>query len=140
MSAGYNKSIFVGNLTADPVLKSTKQGVAVCTFSIAVDRKRRSADAERVTDYFDIKTWRGLAENCYRYLRKGSKVLVDGEIHRYEFTKKDGTKCRDFEIEAEDVQFLSSRESAAAAPATYPAPTQQHGGYTPVEPPDDLPF
>lgn len=141
MSAGYNKIILMGNITADPVMKATKQGTPVCTFTIAVDRRRRSPEGQAVTDFFDIETWRTTAENCHRYLKKGSKVLVEGELQRYKYTKQDGTERHTLKVVADDVRFVGSRgqsestlEEPPSAPTSYP-PTS----FTPVDT-EELPF
>ena len=137
MSASYNKLTLIGNLTADPVLKSTKQAVAVCTFTIAVDRRRREQDGSVKTDFFDIRVWRETAENFCRYMKKGSKILAAGELHKYDYTKKDGTKGNGVIMEADEIRYMSSRDQATTGAA--PAPVPQSTEYTPVDT-DELPF
>ena len=137
MSASYNKLTLVGNLTADPILKATKQGTSVCTFTIAVDRRRREQDGSVKTDFFDVRVWRETAENFCRYMKKGSKILAAGEMHKYDYTKKDGTKGSGVIMEADEIRYLSSRDQNTAAAA--PTPAVPSADYTPVEP-DDLPF
>ena len=75
-----NKVILIGNLTKDPELSVTNSGVSVCRFTIAVSRRFASQDGERETDFFNIVAWRGLAENCNKFLRKGNKTCVIGSI------------------------------------------------------------
>ena len=75
-----NKVILVGNLTRDPELTETPTGIAVCRFSIAVTRDYANSEGTRETDFFNITVWRGRAENCGKYLKKGSKVLVEGQM------------------------------------------------------------
>lgn len=77
-----NKAFLIGNLTRDPELAQTNSGKSVCKFSVAVNRNYTQADGEKVTDYFTIVTWNGQAENCARYLKKGKKIAVVGELHR----------------------------------------------------------
>lgn len=139
MSASYNKLTLVGNITADPVLKSTKQGTSTCTFTIATDRRRREPDGSVKTDFFDVRIWRETAENFCRYMKKGSKVLAAGELHKYEYTKKDGTKGNGVIVEADEIRYLSSRDQTSAAPSTTPPTPSAPSSYTPVET-DDLPF
>lgn len=119
-----NKAILIGNLTRDPEARQTPSGVSVCSFSIAVNRRFANAQGERQADFFTIVTWRGLADNCARYLKKGSKVAVCGAIQNRTYDAQDGTKRYITEIIAEDVQFLDR------------APSSQDGGMrgTPVEP------
>ena len=78
-----NKVFLIGNLTRDPELTETASGVAVCHFAIAVNRNYSSQDSERQTDFFNITVWRTQAENCGRYLKKGSKVAIVGSLQRW---------------------------------------------------------
>ena len=75
-----NKCILIGNLTRDPELSTTGSGISVCKFSIAVNRTFKNQNGEYETDFLNIVTWRGLADNCSKYLIKGSKVAVCGQI------------------------------------------------------------
>ena len=103
-----NKCILIGNLTRDPELKQTSTGTAVCNFSIAVNRNFANANGEREADFFNIVTWRGLAENCGKYLSKGRKVAVCGQLQTRSYEDKDGNKRYVTEVVAEDVEFISS--------------------------------
>ena len=102
-----NKVFLIGNLTRDPEMRTTPSGVGVCSFSIAVNRKIQSKTGEKKTDYFDIITWRSLAELCGRYLSKGRKVAVVGELQNRSYETKDGAKRYVTEILASEVEFLS---------------------------------
>ncbi|MBQ7351304.1 MAG: single-stranded DNA-binding protein [Clostridia bacterium] len=104
-----NKCILIGNLTKDPELSTTTNGVAVCRFAIAVSRKYSNADGERETDFLNIVVWRNLGENCHKFLKKGSKVGVVGNIQSRSYDATDGTKRYVTEIVAEEVEFLSTR-------------------------------
>ena len=75
-----NKAALIGNITRDPDQRVTGSGVAVCTFTVAVQRRFANAAGERQADFIPVVCWRGLAENCGKYLRKGSKVGVIGSI------------------------------------------------------------
>ena len=75
-----NKVMLIGNLTRDPELSTTNSGVSVCRFSIAVQRSFRNNEGEREADFFNIVVWRGLADNCHKFLKKGSKCCVIGRI------------------------------------------------------------
>ena len=75
-----NKVFLIGNLTRDPELSETPSGVAVCHFSIAVNRNYSSGDGERQTDFFNCVAWRGLGETIARYTKKGKKVSIVGTI------------------------------------------------------------
>ena len=118
-----NHCILIGNLTKDPELKTTPSGVPVCAFSIAVNRPHKGADGNREVDFFNIITWRGLAENCAKYLTKGKKAAVSGEIQNRSYEDKDGNKRYVTEIVAQDVEFLSASSDASENDST-PAPTR----------------
>ena len=104
-----NKCILIGNLTKDPELTTTSNGVSVCRFAIAVSRRYSNADGERETDFLNIVVWRSLGENCHKFLKKGSKVGVVGNIQSRSYDATDGTKRYVTEIVAEEVEFLSTR-------------------------------
>ena len=104
-----NKCILIGNLTKDPELTTTSNGVAVCRFSIAVSRRYANSDGERETDFLNIVVWRSLGENCHKFLKKGSKVGVVGNIQSRSYDATDGTKRYVTEIVAEEVEFLSTK-------------------------------
>ena len=106
-----NKCILVGNLTKDPELTTTSNGVAVCRFAIAVSRRYANSDGERETDFLNIVVWRNLGENCHKFLKKGSKVGIVGNIQSRSYDATDGTKRYVTEIVAEEVEFLSTKNS-----------------------------
>ena len=113
-----NKCILIGNLTKDPELTTTSNGVAVCRFSIAVSRRYANSDGERETDFLNIVVWRSLGENCHKFLKKGSKVGVVGNIQSRSYDATDGTKRYVTEIVAEEVEFLSTKtQDEAGRPA-----------------------
>lgn len=105
-----NKVILVGNLTRKPELASTPNGVSVCKFAIAVSRDYANADGNRETDFFNITTWRGLAENCGKYLDKGNKVGIVGTLQNRSYEDKDGAKRYVTDIIASEVEFLTPKQ------------------------------
>lgn len=107
-----NKVILVGNVTKDLELKTTTNGIATCTFSIAVNRKFKNAQGVQEADYINIVTWRQTAELCAKYLAKGRKVGIVGSIQTRSYTAKDGGKRYVTEVVADDVEFLTPRGSA----------------------------
>ena len=107
-----NKTILIGNLTRDPELTETPSGVAVCKFSIAVSRDYADADGNRETDFFNITVWRGRAENCGKYLKKGNKVAIVGRLQNRSYEDKDGVKRTVTDIIADEVEFLTPKQSA----------------------------
>lgn len=104
-----NKVILIGNLARDPELITTNNGVSLCKFSLAVQRNFSSSDGEREVDFLSIIVWRGQAENCYKYLKKGSKAAISGSIQTRSYEGTDGTKRYITEIVADNVEFLTSR-------------------------------
>ena len=109
-----NKVILVGNLTRDPELITTNNGISLCRFSLAVQRRFASQDGEREADFINIVVWRGQADNCYKYLKKGSKCGVVGSLQTRSYDATDGTKRYSTEVVAEEVEFLASKGSSNA--------------------------
>ncbi|MBQ7236693.1 MAG: single-stranded DNA-binding protein [Clostridia bacterium] len=106
-----NKVILIGNLTRDPELTETPSGVAVCRFAIAVSRDYANADGTRETDFFNITVWRGRAENCGKYLKKGNKVAVIGSLQNRSYEDKDGIKRNVTDVVANEVEFLTPKNA-----------------------------
>jgi single-strand DNA-binding protein len=101
-----NRVVLIGRLVADPDMRFTPNGVCVTTFRIAVDRPYQKKDAEKETDFINIVTWRGLAENCANYLRKGKLCAVDGRLQIRNYENNEGQKVYITEVIAENVRFL----------------------------------
>lgn len=120
-----NKVILIGNLTRKPELASTPNGVSVCKFSIAVSREYSNADGNRETDYFNIVTWRGLADNCSKFLDKGKKVAVVGSLQNRSYEDKDGVVRHVTDIVASEVEFLSRLETASESERITPVDDNQ---------------
>lgn len=104
-----NKVTIIGNLTRDPEIAETPTGVIVCKFAVAVNRKYKDDNGEVVTDFFNVVAWRGLAENCGKYLAKGKKVAVVGTLQNRSYMDKDGVTRYVTEIIAEEAEFLTPR-------------------------------
>ena len=130
--------IFItGNLTADPVLRATPSGTSVCNFTLAVSRRFPGADGQKVTDFFNVVAWRGLADTCNKYLAKGKKAAIVGELQARTYTAKDGTTRISLDVSADEVEFLSPKEEPKEAPrATTPADPNTFEDVSS----DDLPF
>ena len=107
-----NKIILIGNLTRDPELVTTQSGVSVCSFSLAVSRDYEDSNGNRETDFFSIKVWRGKAESCGKYLKKGNKVAVVGSLQNRSYEDRDGAKRTITEIIASEVEFLTPKQDA----------------------------
>jgi len=139
-----NKITLIGNLTHDPETRTTSSGVTVCSFTIAVNRKFASQGGERQTDFFRINAWRQLGETCSRYLAKGRKVAVIGELQARQYEAKDGTTRMSLDVSADEVEFLTPRSSDDNAGGGYSAPrpqasAQDLSGFTDINA-DELPF
>ncbi|MBE5784927.1 MAG: single-stranded DNA-binding protein [Clostridiales bacterium] len=143
-----NKVFLIGNLTKDPDVRTTGGGTSVCTFTVAVDRRFKAQNGEKVTDFFTIVAWRQLADLCGRYLAKGRKVSVVGELQNRSYDAKDGSKRYVTEIVADEIEFLTPRDSRDSASYGVPASSDAYRapaapmapeGFTDVDD-DDLPF
>ncbi len=119
-----NKVFLIGNLTRDPELSETAGGVPVCHFSIAVNRNYSSQEGERQTDFFNCTAWRAMAESIARYTKKGKKVAVVGSIQMRNYEDNQGVKRTAVDIIAQDVEFLSPRESGDSFDEMDEAPRQ----------------
>jgi single-strand DNA-binding protein len=125
-----NKLIIIGNLVRDPESRSLPTGVNLCTFTVAVNGRK-----DEEVSFFRVTTWRGLAENCQRFLAKGRKVAVTGAVSLNTYTAKDGTTKASLEVNADEVEFLGGNRSDADD--TWLKVPQ---GFTPVDPGSDLSF
>ena len=104
------KLFIIGNLCADPQLRSTRDGTPVCSFTVAVNRRQKSAEAGKPdADFFRVTAWRALGESCGKYLAKGRKVGVTGSVSVNTYTTQDGSTRASMEVVADDVEFLSPK-------------------------------
>jgi len=110
-----NVVVLTGRLVADPELKYTPSGVAVCSFRIAVDRRFKSESGERETDFIDIVAWRQNAEFSANYLSKGRLVGVQGRLQQRSWVQQDGQKRSKIEVVADNVQILDKARDAQAS-------------------------
>ena len=131
-----NKITLIGNLTHDPEVRSTPNGVTVCSFTIAVNRRYAPQGGERPTDFFRINAWRQLGDTCARFLSKGKKIAVIGELQARTFEAKDGTTRMSLDVQADEVEFLSPKlqdDSSRQDNAS------DMSGFTDIQS-DDIPF
>ncbi|MHB0924186.1 MAG: single-stranded DNA-binding protein [Bellilinea sp.] len=114
----YHTIIIVGNLGKDPEMRYTPSGQAVTSFNVATSRQYTGSNGQKVkeTIWFRVSAWGKQAETCNQYLRKGSKVLVEGRLVPDQasggprvFTRQDGTTGASFEVSANTVRFMSTR-------------------------------
>jgi single-strand DNA-binding protein len=139
-----NKIFVIGNLTRDPELTTAaSSGVKTCRFVIAVKRSfvSKDKDNEQKSDFFNVICWRGLAENCAKYLAKGKPVSVVGSIQIQQYTGTDGTKKQHIEIIADEVEFLYSKgEGGSNNFASESSNESSRVDSLKIIPDDDLPF
>lgn len=109
-----NRVVLIGRLTKDPELRYTPSGVAVATFTLAVDRNFKNSNGERDTDFIPCVVYRQLAELCSEYLSKGKLASVDGRMQVRSFEGQDSQRRWVTEVIAENVQFLSPKESGGS--------------------------
>lgn len=135
MARGLNKVMLIGNLGKDPEMKYTPQGTAVTTFSMAVSRSRKSPDGQMIdeTEWFRVVAWERLAETCNEFLRKGSKVYIEGRLQTRKWTAQDGQERQMVEVVANEMLLLDSRQQGGPQGGggysdERPAPVRQGGG------------
>lgn len=139
MAYGLNKVMLIGHLGSDPELRYTEGNVPVVTFNVATNESYKDQNGNLVdrTEWHRVVAWRKLAELFGEYLKKGSKVYLEGKLQTRQWDDKDGNKRYTTEIVVSDFTFLDSKGGGG----------QQNGGGSPVPPPepagdkeDDLPF
>ena len=138
-----NKVILTGNLSRDPEITTTNGGVSVCRFAIAVQRRFQNAEGEREADFINIVVWRGQAENCHKFLKKGSKCGIVGRIQTSSYEAQDGTRRYVTEVVADEVEFISTKSSGNDGDSFTSAPSAKTSApVAELEPIDDdsLPF
>lgn len=111
MASGINKVILMGNLTADPEFRTTPQGTAVTTFSIAVGRRFAKQGDEVTADFFRIVAWRQQAEFVSKYFTKGKPIVVIGSLQNRNWTDKEGQKRSTTEVVADEIYFAGNGSS-----------------------------
>ena len=136
-----NKVYLIGNLTRDPEMSETPSGVPFCRLGLAVNRPYAGSDGERATDFFNITVWRTHAENCGRYLKKGSKVAVVGSLQNRSYEDKEGIKRTVTDIVASEVEFLTTGNRGDDVAAEPPVRAEKKKlTLQEVDGDDDLPF
>ena len=148
--ASLNKVILMGNLTADPELKTTPNGVSVTSFTIAVGRRFAKETDEVKADFINVVCWRGTAEFVTKYFGKGRSIVVVGSLQTRSYTAQDGSKRYITEVVADEVTFGSSPSGSArertdgtfyGADMSSPMqPRVSDANFEEVAAEDDLPF
>jgi len=151
-----NHIVLMGRLTRDPELRRTQSGLAVASFTLAVDRDfANQQTGERETDFIDIVAWRNTAEFVCNYFSMGRMAVVSGRLQLRSYTDRDGNKRKAAEVVADNVYFGDSKrdgdggntgnnayrpygEQSYAAPAGAPAPAQPGADFAPLTDEDEL--
>jgi len=130
-----NQIVIMGRMTRDPELRHTPNGVAVASFTLAVDRGFTPKDGgERQTDFIDVVAWRNTAEFVSKYFVKGQMTAVTGRLQIRDWTDKDGNKRRNAEVVAENIYFTDSKKSREASFGPVDTKEDYAAGFsTPVE-------
>ena len=153
----YNKVIMMGRIVNDPELKTTPQGVSVCSFRIAVDRRFQTKGEEKKSDFFNVVAWRQQAEFVSRYFGKGRMIMVDGELNTRQYTDKNGNPATWYEIVADRISFTGEAKQQGggayadtygapsygappAAPTPAPAAPASNAAFSAADAEDDYPF
>jgi single-strand DNA-binding protein len=122
----FNKVILIGNITKAPELKQTPNGVSVCSFDIAVNRKLSKDEV----DFISIVAWRQQAEFVSKYFKKGQAILVCGQIQTRSYTDKQGNKRTAVEVVADEVSFVGNKENSTEAKSEAPAQPYMPAAYS----------
>lgn len=138
-----NKIHIIGNVTRDPENKQTNSGIAVCNFSVAVNRRFKNPQTGQTeTDFFSVTAFRQLADLCGKYLAKGRKVAVVGSMQSRSYEAQDGSKRMVWDLVADEVEFLSAsgeKASEGNAEALKKAQNKVKETFTQVDD-EDLPW
>ena len=136
-----NKVILIGNLTKDPELSTTNSGINYCRFTLAVP-KRFVQNGERDAEFINIVVWRVQADNCHKYLKKGSKACIVGSLQTRSYDAQDGSKRYVTEVVAEEVEFLSTKSNGDFGSSNPTGNSEGSGDASELQPIEDdtLPF
>ena len=122
MNGTVNKVILIGNLGKDPEIRRLENGAVVATFSIATSESftdKNSGEKKEITDWHDIVLWRGLAEIAEKYIRKGTKIYVEGKLKKRTWQDKEGNTKYNTEVIGEELTILSRLEISDKTAAPY---------------------
>ena len=135
----FNLVVLSGRLTADAELKTTPNGISVCTFNIAVDR---GYGENRTADFIPVVAWRGTGELVAKHFRKGDLIGIEGSIQTRKYTDKNGNNRTAFEVVANGIQFMGGKKTDNEQPEVDPLQqfAQNNADFIEVSGSDDLPF
>lgn len=137
-----NKVILVGNVGADPEIRTLESGVKCARISLATTERvynKEKKESKDITEWHNVTLWRGLADVADKYVRKGTQLYIEGKLRTREYDKS-GVKCYATEIVADELKLLGRREAQAAQAAPQPTPAPPAMPNIPAPDADDLPF
>lgn len=139
-----NKSIIIGRMTKDAEIYTTSGGIRLTRFSIAVTRDYADSNGDKQTDFFNCTAWRGLAEAIVKYVRKGDRIAIVGELQNRSYEDKAGVKRTVTEILVQEAEFLGNKQVSEDKPGETAYKPQKEGvsldTLKPISVADDLPF
>ena len=136
-----NRIVIMGRMVKDPELRRTGAGVAVASFTLAVDRDFKGQNGEKETDFIDVVVWRQTAEFVSKYFSKGRVAVVEGRLQLRDWQDKDGNKRRNAEIIADNVYFGDNKSDGASQAQNREDLVRRMNGFAQIEEESgDLPF
>ena len=113
-----NQLYIIGYLTADPITRATSTGKTMTTFTVGVTRSRKDANGDKVSDFFRVNAWGPTADFCGKYLAKGSRVAVIGELNLNSYEGKDGKTRYSLDVQADKVENLTEKKQEKEKPVS----------------------
>ena len=105
-----NRVVLVGRLTRDPELRRTQNGTAVASFTLAIDNRLKDANGQYTTSFIPCVVWNQQAENCVRFIHKGSLVGFEGRLNQRTYQNKEGNNVQVIEVMCDSVQYLDPKK------------------------------
>ena len=105
-----NRVVLVGRLTRDPELRRTQNGTAVTSFTLAIDNRLKDANGQYTTSFIPCVVWNQQAENCVRFVHKGSLVGIEGRLNQRTYQNKEGNNVQVIEVMCDSVQYLDPKK------------------------------
>ena len=105
-----NRVVLVGRLTRDPELRRTQNGTAVASFTLAIDNRFKDENGDKTTSFIPCVVWNQQAENCVRFVHKGSLVGIEGRLNQRTYLNKEGNNVQVIEVMCDSVQYLDTKK------------------------------
>lgn len=133
-----NRVVLVGRLTRDPELRRTQNGTAVASFTLAIDNRIKDENGNKTTSFIPCVVWNQQAENCVRFLHKGSLAGIEGRLNQRTYQNKEGNNVQVIEVMCDSVQYLEPKKQEESSPSAEPVETKNTSNVNVDE--DSLPF